>query len=104
MRLPGHRAGAVEVRSATGHLSADEDGEPLLRFSLTVSDPPENQETWPLEDVQAIRLHVQSLASEADAELPYAIVSLQPETPDPPEDESAPDDDLGRALDNQDLS
>lgn len=99
--VAGYTAGVVAVRSAEGELSTDREGEAVLRFTLRVSDPPDESGTWPLEDVQSIRHHVQGLVANVEDDFPYVLVQLQPETPDPPEGDEDTDEDLARALDQR---
>ncbi|MGI8661517.1 MAG: hypothetical protein ACR2LH_10930 [Thermoleophilaceae bacterium] len=76
---------------ASGDLDTDPEGLPIVKISLVVSDPRKPADTWPLADVDELQREAQRLVARVDPELPYAVVELFPETPDPVEDDVAAD-------------
>jgi hypothetical protein len=91
--------GSIRVRHADAELTTDHEGDPVVRVRLTVSDPPAGDSTWSLDDVDALRQETVRLAQEADADLPYVVLALYPETPDDERSEEEDEGELGRALD-----
>lgn len=101
-RLKAHEPfGSIRVVDATGELTTDQDGDSVLRFRLILSDPPDENATWPLDDVDALQQEAERLARKSNLELPYVVSEVYPESPDPAEgsgDGSV--DELSRALDD----
>lgn len=74
--------GETKVLDVEATLSLDEAGEPVLRLIVTLSDPEEDAETWPTDDVVALKRRVRGIAWEENPELPFALVQLRSEHPD----------------------
>jgi hypothetical protein len=99
-KLKGREFGSIRVVGVDGELAIDQDGDAVLRLRLTLSDPPGDDATWPLDDVDALQQDAQRLVGEVDAELPFVVTELYPESPDSEEDISdGSADGLSRALD-----
>lgn len=97
-RLVNHGPfGSVRVVEASGDLSTDQDGDPVVRLRLVLADPPvtpgEGRATWPLDDVDALQQAAEQLIAEADADLAYVVIELYPETP-----EAGEEDERGNGL------
>lgn len=96
--------GSIRVVDVAGELTTDQDGDSVLRLRLTLSDPVDENGTWPLDDVDALQQETDHLARQAPTELPYVVTEFYPESPDPDEDvDAAPLDELSRALDPDSL-
>lgn len=68
----------LEVHKAAVSLDERQDGEPVTRVTLLVSDPGEGRETW---DFEAVRELKRQLARKAiELELPAASVTLVPDS------------------------
>jgi hypothetical protein len=92
--------GSIRVVDVAGELTTDQDGDSVLRLRLILSDPVDENGTWPLDDVDALQQEADRLARQAPIELPYVVTEFYPESPDPDEDAgAAPLDELSRALD-----
>lgn len=100
-KLKAHEPfGSIRVVDVTGEVTTDQDGDSVLRLRLILSDPPDEDATWPLDDVDTLQQEAERLAREADVELPYVVTELYPESPDPDEDSDGDSlDELSRALD-----
>ncbi|MEA2267292.1 MAG: hypothetical protein QOE27_2875, partial [Solirubrobacteraceae bacterium] len=85
-KLKAHEPfGSIRVVDVAGELTTDQDGDSVLRLRLILSDPRDDA-TWPLDDVDTLQQEAERLAREADAELPYVVTELYPESPDPDEE------------------
>lgn len=92
--------GSIRVVDVAGEVSTDQDGDDVLRLRLTLSDPPDQDATWSLDDVDVLRQEAEQLARDAAVELPYVVTELYPESPDPDEDsEEGFHSDLSQAFD-----
>ena len=60
----GQRAGETTVLRATYVLEPDQDHEPAIFVDLTLTDPPEHERTWPVDDVIALLMRVNGKARE----------------------------------------
>jgi hypothetical protein len=99
-QLVGRRFGTIEVLAATGEVTTDPLGQPIVRVTLSVSDPAD--QTWPIEEVDQVQRETQRLLAERDPELPYAVVELLPETLEPDDDDQEEaDTELTDALDSE---
>ena len=87
--------GSTRVLGVEGEVAADPDGDEVTRLRLTLSDPPPDRGTWPLEDVEEIQQEVDRLVGDAD--LPYVVTEFYPETREP--EEEGEDEGLAEALD-----
>lgn len=56
--------GSVTVTDASYELDETSDGIPVVRFNLTLADPPPNLPTWHVNDVIALQLAVDAMAVE----------------------------------------
>jgi len=54
-KLQGLKSGTTEVLSAKVRHEADSEGEPALFLELTLTNPPPGEETWPTDDIWALR-------------------------------------------------
>lgn len=86
-KLIGQTFGSITVLEGRGDVALDPDGQPSLVFELVVSDPAGPNDTWPLDDVDALQREAQQRAFESDSDAPFAIVKLLPATPDQDEDD-----------------
>jgi hypothetical protein len=99
-KLKARKYGSIRVVDVDGELAIDQDGDAVLRLRLTLSDPPGEDATWSLDDVDALQQEAQRLVGEVDAELPFVVTELYPESPDSEEDTGdGSADGLSRALD-----
>ncbi len=106
---PGHRIdqllgqfGSIRVGAASGQIDTDRDGDPVLRFKLTLTDPPRGQDTWPLDDVERLQQTTDGLVAAASYELPYTVIETYPESREQAGGgEDNLDEELGRALDHR---
>jgi hypothetical protein len=57
--------GSVRVHEASVDLDETSDGQPLVRFTVTLDDPTEGAETWPLEDISSMLRGVDERAAES---------------------------------------
>ena len=82
-------AGETDVRDLRIGLGADANGDEALFVKLILSVPPDGQETWPVDDLWALRRAIGDILAEVDPErtVPW-VVSFEPETGD----ELAPED------------
>lgn len=46
--------GSVRVNEASVDHDETSDGQPLVRFTVTLDDPPDGVDTWPLEDISSM--------------------------------------------------
>jgi hypothetical protein len=83
----GANVGAVNVVDADVVWDEDAEGEPILRFLVTLVDPTE--ETWPIGDVLEFHRRVDSRAVEIGLEAPW-YVGLETQTQDELDPADAP--------------
>jgi hypothetical protein len=95
-RLSGQRVGTTEVKSIRAERREDSSGERALFFVLVLSDPPQDQDTWPVDNLWELRARVQGAVASTDIEEPWFVV-FEPEHP-----EELDSDDLGEQLDADD--
>jgi hypothetical protein len=94
--------GSIRVSDASGQIDTDRDGDPVLRFKLTLTDPPRGQDTWPLDDVERLQQTTDGLVAAASYELPYTVIETYPESREQAGGgEDNLDEELGRALDHR---
>ncbi len=73
-KLQGLKSGTTEVLSAKVRHEADSEGEPALFLELTLTNPPPGEETWPIDDIWALRRKVRDVvASIGDVTEPWFI-------------------------------
>ena len=63
--LKGRSFGSIRVNEVTFALDQSADGQPLVRFTVTLDDPEPGQETWPFDDIQSM---LRSIDDQAVAE------------------------------------
>jgi len=85
-RLEGMQFGSLRSNRASGELGIDYDGDPVVRVQVTVSDLPDPEGDWPLEDVEALEHEARRLINEIPMELPYTVITVFPETLDSEEE------------------
>jgi hypothetical protein len=68
--------GGIAVREATAALDERQDGEPVIRLTLLVTDPP--GDTWDVDAVRQLRWALGRRAAELD--LPAVSLTLVPES------------------------
>lgn len=85
----GQTAGVVRVVAATYGREADTDGESMVVIDLTLTDPPEDDETWPVDDTLALRRRVREKGWELLA-ADRLWVRLRSEHPEPVDAEDDP--------------
>jgi len=74
--------GELHIVRVDAALTTGSDDEPVVRLTITLSDPAPGLETWPSEDIWRLRQRVDRLVSLSEPALPRAVIDLQPETPD----------------------
>lgn len=57
--------GSVRVNEASVDHDETSDGQPLVRFTVTLDDPAEGAETWPLEDISSMLHRIDERAIES---------------------------------------
>lgn len=57
--------GSVRVNEASIDHDETSDGQPLVRFTVTLDDPTEGAETWPLEDISSMLRRIDERAVES---------------------------------------
>jgi hypothetical protein len=95
-RLPNelrkHQAGKTEIRDADMRFEEDSSGEQALYIVLTLANPPKGQQTWPIDDLWALRRDVLTIKTRVEDELnepidlPWFVV-FEPEKPSELENE-----------------
>lgn len=85
--LGGKTFGSVTVLASKATIATDLEEEPAVFLDLTVSDPAPNTDTWPIEDVLALRRAVLRKASELQLAM-RIYVRLSPATDAPQEDDT----------------
>jgi hypothetical protein len=85
------RYGVVRVLDASYTVDRDADEVPAIFLKLVLSDPPEGEETWPLESVLRLRRSVLERVDEQGLEAPV-YVQLTPQTDELDDDEELDDD------------
>jgi hypothetical protein len=89
-------AGATFVRDIRVVRRADSSGQDAIFFVLVLSDPPEGQQSWPVDDLRSLRRLVGEIIEslETEIDLPWFVV-FEPEHQDLDDD----DPQLGFAVD-----
>ena len=91
--LTNQEAGGTRVVGARVSYREDSEGEPAVFVELILSDPPAGMDTWPVEDVWALRRAVREAIENLDPELDMSwFISLAPER----EEELDPEDTGGQ--------
>jgi hypothetical protein len=80
-RLQRLQSGTTRVLSATVRRREDSEGEPALFLELTLSDPPRGEETWPTDDIWALRRQIRDVVAGADELTEPWFIRFQPEHP-----------------------
>lgn len=93
----GVSAGIAEVDESIGELRHDDDGQPYLLVIVRLHPPTAGKETWPVDDVYAVRQAVRARLEEDGVDVPVSI-SLASSGPEPEDGDSSSDDQLARAL------
>jgi hypothetical protein len=73
--------GSLRIVAAEGAVSSGSEGEPIIRFQVTLADPSGDEETWATDDVHRLMRRVVEAVVAENLDLP-PVVELQPETPD----------------------
>ena len=60
--LRGRRAGQTQIEQVRVREAEDSQGEPAILVAVTLSNPPDGLETWPVEDVWNLRRQVSDVA------------------------------------------
>jgi len=60
----GQTVGSITVLAAEFTADIDHDGEAVVYIDLTITDPPAWNETWPVDDVMALRMKVNEKAAD----------------------------------------
>jgi len=63
-RLQGLESGTTRVLGAKVRHDEDSEGEPALFLELTLTNPPPGEETWPTDDIWALRRLVGDVVAE----------------------------------------
>lgn len=86
-KLRDRYAGATKVKDVKVEFREDSSEQPALFVILVLSDPPANNETWPIDDLWEIRRFAQQAMDdlterwEPNWETPW-FVSFEPENPE----------------------
>lgn len=80
-KLHGLESGTTRVESAAVRRGEDSEGEPALFLELTLTNPPVGQETWPIEDIWALRLQIRDVVASIDEVTEPWFIKFQPAEP-----------------------
>lgn len=86
----GREFGSVVVHDGRYEFDLSADGQPLVRFILTLDDPAPGTETWPLSDIYALDREVDQTAESLGIESRWST-SIQQTTPEEFADEQSAD-------------
>ncbi len=86
--LEGRSFGSIRVNEARVALDEAADGQPLIRFTVTLEDPPPGEDTWPFDDIQSLLRGIDEQAAARGIESRWST-SFQQTSPE----DFAPDDD-----------
>jgi hypothetical protein len=90
--LNGSQSGKTEVRNTRVEFREDSSGDEAVYIILTLANPTAGQQTWPIDDLWALRREVREIKTEAEKDakdiidFPWFIV-FEPEKPSELEDE-----------------
>jgi hypothetical protein len=84
------RFGATHVIDITVETREDSQGEQALFFTLVLGAPPAGSDSWPLEDLRAVRDLLRGVIGEMDLPLSW-YVAFEPEHPDLEDDQMSLD-------------
>ncbi len=91
LALKDKSAGATIIKDVRVEVREDSSDRLALFVVLVLSDPPQGHETWPVDDLWALRREVRgAIADEApDLNMPWSVV-FEPEHPDLPDEGDEP--------------
>lgn len=79
-RLKGLQSGTTRVLSAKVRHDEDSEGEPALFLELTLTNPPPGEETWPTDDIWALRRLIGDVVASIGEVEPW-FIRFSPEDP-----------------------
>jgi len=81
--MTAHPAGDTAVRDVRVEVREDAFGEDALMVILVLSDPPDDQESWPVDDLRALRRRLREVLAPRLDEIgmPWYVM-FEPEHPD----------------------
>lgn len=80
--LKDRSAGQTMIRDVRVEAGSDSTGEDAVFIVLVLGDPPDGQETWPVDDLRALRGFVREhIAGQTEIPIPW-FVRFEPEHPD----------------------
>lgn len=80
-KLQGLKSGTTEVLSAKVRRGEDSGGEPALFLELTLTNPPPGEETWPTDDIWALRRLVGDVVASIDEVTEPWFIRFYPKDP-----------------------
>lgn len=80
-KLRGLKSGTTEVLSAKVRHDEDSEGEPALFLELTLTNPPPGKETWPTDDIWALRRLVGDVVASIDKVTEPWFIRFYPKDP-----------------------
>jgi hypothetical protein len=78
--LANREVGQTRIQRVEVDLRQDSDGEPAIRITLILSDPPGKSETWPVRDLWSMREVVYDAIVQLDPPFPW-FIEFEPEHP-----------------------
>jgi hypothetical protein len=80
-KLRGLEAGTTRVLNATVRHEEDSEGEPALFLELTLTNPPPGEETWPIDDIWALRRKIGDVVAGIEGITEPWFIRFQPKDP-----------------------
>ena len=80
-RVRDRKVGSIRVVEVQPRIDEDAEGNRAVFLDLTLSDPPEGEETWPVDDILELYREIDEEATELELTLPW-YVTLQKQTPE----------------------
>jgi hypothetical protein len=88
----GQVSGTIRVEQADVHLDVDASDEVAVFLELTLSNPPDGEETWPAGDLTSLLVALSADARRLELRLPWRF-RFWPVDQEPLDEEEAADDD-----------
>lgn len=80
-KLQQLESGTTRVLSARVKRGEDSEGEPALFLELTLTNPPPGEETWPIDDIWALRRQISDVVASVDEITEPWFIRFYPEDP-----------------------
>lgn len=80
-KLQGLKSGTTRVVSARVQRGEDSEGEPALFLELTLTNPAAGEETWPIDDIWALRRQISDVVASVEEITGPWFIRFQPEDP-----------------------